>query len=155
MIYDSMENLQRYMGLHPRLDEALLYLQKEEWRKLPDGRNELDGRFLFANVDRYISKSEKPLETHSRYVDIQCLAEGEEIIGVAASKDIVPLEAYNTQSDIAFWGSNCPYTELAMCPGRFLILFPEESHAPGLQLKTEMDVHKVVLKVLWNDEKGD
>ena len=151
MIYDSMENLQRYMHLHPRLDEALQYLQGEEWRKLPDGSNEVDGKFLFANVDRYISKPEKPLETHSRYVDIQCIAKGEENIGIAASTDLVLLEAYNAERDIAFWGSNSPYIELAMCPGRFLILFPEEPHAPGLHLMTEKLVHKVVIKVLWID----
>ena len=66
-----------------------------------------------------------------------------------------PLETYNAERDIAFWGSKRPYTELAMCPGRFLILFPEEPHAPGLQLMTETAVYKAVLKVLWNDEKGD
>ena len=45
MIYDSMENLKRYMHLHPRLDEMLRYLHREKSRKLPDRRNELDGNF--------------------------------------------------------------------------------------------------------------
>lgn len=152
MIYDSLDHIQRYLHLHPNLDAALNYLRGHEWKTLPEGRNELDGERLFANVDRYVSVPEKSLETHARYIDIQCVAEGEEAIGVAGSADLVEQEAYDEARDIAFWQSKQPYTRLPMRPGKFLILFPGEAHAPGLRLETESPIHKVVLKVLWKKE---
>lgn len=149
MIYDSMENVRRYMHMHPQLDEALRYLEGDEWKTLPDGRNVLDGERLFANVDRYVTVADKALETHARYADIQCVVAGEEAIGVAPSAELVEREAYDKTRDIAFWDAKQPYTKLPMHPGRFLVLFPDEPHAPGLRLNAEQAMHKVVLKVLW------
>lgn len=151
MIYDSLENMQRYMNLHPQLAEAFRYLQGEEWKQLPNGRIVLNGDRLFANVDRYTTVAEKPFETHERYVDIQCIVSGDEIIGVAPAEELVEKEAYDKQRDIAFWEAKRPYTQVHMHPGWFLMLFPGEAHAPCMHLDGEHQVHKVVLKVLWED----
>ena len=151
MIYDSLENMQRYMNLHPQLAEALRYLQGEEWKQLPNGKKTLDGERLYASAQRYATFPEKPFESHERYADIQCIVSGEEIIGVAPSEDLVEKEAYDPEHDIAFWDASRPYTKLHMLPGWFVILFPGEAHAPCMHLDGEHQVHKVVLKVLWED----
>ena len=155
MIYDSMENLNRYMHINPRLDSALRYLQSGEWRTLPAGRSEVDGQRMFVNVDHYATSGEKLLETHRQYVDIQCVVEGEETIGVAEADSLTESCAYDGGRDIAFWKSTRDYTRLTMRPGQFLILFPGEAHAPGMNLSGEAQVHKAVVKVLWKEESAE
>lgn len=155
MIYDSMENLNRYMNINPRLDSALRYLQSGEWRVLPAGRNVVDGQRMFVNVDHYATSESKLLETHQQYIDIQCVVEGEETIGVAEADSLTESYSYDEGRDIAFWKSTQDYTNLTMRPGQFLVLFPGEAHAPGMNLSGEGLVHKVVIKVLWKGENEE
>ena len=59
MIYASLSERERYMGIHPALDRALSLLTEEYLKSIPTVRTEIDGDTLFAlatgQVDREVN----------------------------------------------------------------------------------------------------
>ena len=44
MIYDRLDQIERYKGIHPRLYKALELLRDTDFSKIPDGTYEVEGR---------------------------------------------------------------------------------------------------------------
>ena len=83
MIYDRLDQIERYKGLQPRLYKALELLRDTDFSKIPDGTYEVEGRDLFYFVQSYDNKPDNDgPEAHKAYVDIQCVLEGREKMGV-------------------------------------------------------------------------
>ena len=77
MIYDTLENREIYRKVHPGVALGLDFLAKTDFSKLEDGRYELDGDRVFANLMSYETKPANELpEAHREYIDIQFLVEG-------------------------------------------------------------------------------
>lgn len=53
MIYDRLDQIERYRGLQPRLYKALELLRDTDFSKIPDGTYEVEGRDLFYFVQSY------------------------------------------------------------------------------------------------------
>lgn len=84
MIYDTLEHAGQYRGLSGNLAKALDYLTGTELETVEAGRVEIDGERVFALFQSYETKPENDRpEAHRKYIDIQYLIEGEELIGVA------------------------------------------------------------------------
>lgn len=62
------------------LQKALKYLAATDFTKVPNGRYELDGDRMYANVDTYTTgdSSKKKPEAHNKYIDVQFLGKGTE-----------------------------------------------------------------------------
>lgn len=81
-------------------------------------------------------------------MDIQIDLEGSEQIGVSSLEDprLTVTQAYDKRNDCQLLSGpltvSCP-----MGPGRFLILFPHDAHAPGLADGVPGTVKKAVIKV--------
>ncbi len=88
MIADTLEHLERYRGLDPRLDRGLEALRRlagepAASRARPaDGRHELEGEELYASLSTYVTgePAGKPFEAHRRYIDIQAVLSGREVL---------------------------------------------------------------------------
>ena len=50
MITDTLENLDRYRGLHSNLDKAIEFLNNTDLEKLPIGKTVVEGSHVFMNV---------------------------------------------------------------------------------------------------------
>ena len=50
MIYDTLAHKDQYRNLSPRLAKALDFLAQTDFSALPDGRCDIDGDEVFANV---------------------------------------------------------------------------------------------------------
>ncbi len=147
MIHDTLDHLFRYEGMHPGVLRGLKFLAETDFSALPDGRAEIDGNNVFANV---MTVDTKPMndtpEAHRKYIDIQYLISGREHI------DVGPLEAMteevkaNPQGDI--WFYHGPMDRVTIGDGRFAVLFPGDAHAPGIAAEKPETVRKVVVKVL-------
>ena len=147
MIHDTLDHLFRYEGMHPGVLRGLKFLAETDFSALPDGRAEIDGDNVFANV---MTVDTKPMndtpEAHRKYIDIQYLISGREHI------DVGPLEAMteevkaNPQGDI--WFYHGPMDRVTIGDGRFAVLFPGDAHAPGIAAEKPETVRKVVVKVL-------
>lgn len=138
-----------YFMNRERWDKAFTFLKENDLSALELRRYDIDGDNLYAPVSEYLTKNEEDAryEAHRRYIDIQYVISGRELIGIAPlSQKQEVLEPYSAENDIEFLtvtrGENYPAT-----PDRFFILFPEDAHRPGLKVDTNLMVKKIVMKV--------
>lgn len=142
MIVDTLERAERYFALHPGFEEAFAFLRSGVF--IP-GRFEIEPK-VFALSEETKGKGEKQarLEAHRRYIDIQYVMEGEELIGWSPLETCAKeSEAYKEEKDILFFADR-PSVWLPVPKGSFAIFFPEDAHAP---LGGAGDVTKIVMKV--------
>ena len=147
MIYDLISRGRQYEGIHPGILRGLRFLGQTNFDLLLDGRYELDGDSVFANVMTYETKpSNDTPETHEAYIDIQYLISGEELVLVAPVEEMTGLAEARPEGDIWFHhGTGDPLT---LGRGRFLVLWPGDAHAPGIAVSgVPNTVRKCVVKV--------
>jgi YhcH/YjgK/YiaL family protein len=148
MIYDRLENLNLYCQPGTRLYRALVYA-RDVSRRVADGRMDIDGDRLYASVATYETgaRVERRFEAHKKYIDIQVLLEGEEVIDVSLGRELSTLEAYDEKRDVLFLKPPQHFASLAMHPGYFAVFYPHDVHRPGCHLQEKRRVHKIVMKV--------
>ena len=149
MILDTIENTHLYLGLNARFSKAFEILTDKTLSQKQDGKYAVDGENIYYTIQRYTTKplNEGKLEAHRKYIDIQFLLEGQEILGYAPLKGLTTAEEYNPQKDIAFFNTPKEITKVILEPGLFCILFPDDAHLPCCQLAGPAEVRKVVIKV--------
>jgi YhcH/YjgK/YiaL family protein len=138
-----------YFKNRERWDKAFSFLKSTDLSGLELKRYDIDGDNLYAPVSEYLTKNEEDAryEAHQKYIDIQYVVSGKEMIGVAPmsqKKDV--LEPYDSTRDIEFLTVSGGENRLAM-PDRFFIFFPEDAHRPGLKDTENSPVRKIVVKV--------
>ena len=138
-----------YFKHKERWDKAFTFLKESDLSNMELKRYEIDGNSLFAPVSEYVSKNEEDakFEAHRKYIDIQYVVSGKELIGVAPvtqQKDI--LEPYSEEKDIMFMTVSQAVNYQAL-PDRFFRFFPDDLHRPGLRDGENSPVRKVVVKV--------
>ncbi len=146
MIIDSLKNAAMYYSLGSRVEAAFQYLQSVDLSTVEPGRYELDGANLFVLVQTYDSKTRDKgkWEAHRRYLDIQYIIEGTELIGYADLAQ-VQLGAYDETKD--FQALNTEGEFLLMRPGYFMLLAPQDAHMPGMAVSSPQPVKKAVVKI--------
>lgn len=149
MILDTLDNATRYEGLNSRFAKAFAYLRTVDGTQ-PLGRHDLDGDQCFALVQTYETKPiEKALfEAHRKYIDVQFIHSGRETIlwaSLASMKE--ETMAYDESKDAALWKLVSAVTPLHVSAGHFVILHPEDAHAPCIEWEKSEPVFKVVVKV--------
>jgi len=134
MILDQIDNARLYLGLNTRFAKAFEILKDKTLAQKEDGKYPVDGDKLYYTIQRYTTKplSEGKLETHRKYIDIQFLLSGVELLGYAPLKGLTVSEEYNPQKDIAFFQTPDEITKVKLEPGLFCILFPDDAHLPAL-----------------------
>jgi YhcH/YjgK/YiaL family protein len=141
---DFLENQLR----RPNYAAAFEFLRKPDLAKLPDGEYPIDGRRVYAIVQRPKAKGQAAqLEAHRRYIDIQYVVEGRDRIGLKPLAECKTVAVpYNEEKDIAFFGEK-PNRWLDVGPGEYVTFGPNDAHAP---LGGEGEVHKVIVKIAIN-----
>ncbi len=146
MIFDTLNNAQRYSGLGYNLANALKFLRHTDLAGLPPGRIDIDGNNLYALVQEYATRpAEQGLwEAHRNYIDVQYLVNGMERMGFA-NLGSMQLGDYVPEKDFVPLSGTGNYVDLFA--GAFVIFFPQDGHMPGLCVGQPEPVKKVVLKV--------
>ena len=138
-----------YFKNQERWDKAFEFLKNTQLSTLELMRYDIDGDNLFATPSEYITKNKEDanFEAHRKYIDIQYVITGKELIGIApvSLKDQV-LEPYDPTRDIEFMTVN-QETEVTATPDRFFIFFPSDAHRPSLKDGENSQVRKIVVKV--------
>ena len=134
------------------------WLQSTDLAALPLGRQEIDGDKVYANVQEYETKETFGIEAHRRYIDIQMLVFGKEILGVIPVSDDLPVTTpYSDKDDyLLFDPAAIPFLKqsaehpgrLILGPGQCVIFTPSDAHAPGLAAGQPEKVRKIVVKCL-------
>ncbi|MBF0547635.1 MAG: YhcH/YjgK/YiaL family protein [Candidatus Riflebacteria bacterium] len=146
MIIDHISRATKYYQLNQRFSKAFTFLEGAGEKSEP-GRLELDNENLIAIIQEYNTKplSEGFWEAHRKYIDIQFLIFGTELIGYSPIELMQP-EPYDSLKDLTKCKGSGSF--LSLNSGFFMILFPEDAHMPGIAVNSQFGkVRKVVLKV--------
>lgn len=150
MILDTLANHAQYAAISPRFARAFAFLQQLP----PDaaiGRHEIDGEEIYAFVQKHQTKpvAEKLMEVHRKYIDIQYMVKGREIIMWAPLADLKECTmAFDPAVDAALYKCIPAMVPIPVLPGQFALLFPEDGHAPSCAWDAPAEVLKVVVKVM-------
>lgn len=145
MIFDRIENINNYKGLG-RLYTALEFMAKTDFTQIPIGKYELDGDNIYYMVQQYDTNPDKTVaEAHKKYIDIQYIVKGEEIIAVAPIQAEKKLVDAKEEKDV--WHYECETQPVVLKDGDFMVLYPSDLHLPGKAVTEPSEVLKVVIKV--------
>jgi biofilm protein TabA len=147
MIFDHLSNMTTYKGLTPRLDKAFDYIQNVDLSTLDVGKHPIDGEDIFVLIQSYQGKAiEASLcEAHKKFIDIQIILEGDELMGYAPVEGMTVVEPYDIEKDRFFvqWDGT-----LLNCTSKiFAVFFPQDAHMPGVERTPGMLIKKAVVKV--------
>lgn len=147
MILDHLVNYQRYADLHPAFARAFEFLA--EMSPDMEGTYELDGRNLYCIVEATTGRGRegRKMEVHRKYIDIQYVVSGKDVMGWDSVEEDAPGEDYNEEKDIRFIDP-VPVAWLDVPTGYFAIFYPEDAHMP---LACDNEMKKVVVKVKMQD----
>ncbi|MEJ2792259.1 YhcH/YjgK/YiaL family protein [Iodobacter sp. LRB] len=138
------------LPLPAAIETALQYLRNTDFSCMETGRYPIDGERMFALVQTPLTQpwdGGKP-EFHARYIDIQYLYEGEELIGYApANEALAKTQDQLLERDIAFVAPIEGESRLYLTPGMFAIFYPGELHKPCRASHQPVAIKKVVIKI--------
>ncbi len=150
MIIDKIENANLYKNLGDRITKAFDYIKNTNMKNLAPGKYEIEGENIFALISEYQTKPEsegKP-EAHRKYIDVQFVISGEELMGYSPLENQSILEPYKEENDIIFFkGENHLSGSCRIEAGMFAIFFPTDVHMPGISINESAYVKKLVIKV--------
>jgi len=86
------------------------------------------------------------MESHKKYIDVQYMIDGEELIGHSFLQEQVPSKAYSDEDDYMLF-SGTPSFFSAFQKGMFAIFYPTDLHMPGIAKGQASIVKKAVIKV--------
>ena len=133
------------------MQKALDFLLRLPSENLPDGRIEIDGDRVYALVQSYntVPPSDPiTFEVHRKYIDVQYVASGQEIIAWT-STDHLPVTAEYEEAKEAWFGA-APAAEstfVHLSAGELGVFYPTDGHAPRLADGEPAAVKKIVIKV--------
>jgi YhcH/YjgK/YiaL family protein len=152
MIIDRIENAKLYQGFGHGVAEAFDFLTKTDLAALPNGKHEVDGDKLFAMVQRYQGRpiSDAKWEYHEKYLDVQFVVNGDEIMGYAPWDGYLPVEMpYDPAKDAGF--VSAAGVMVPVSSGMFAVFAPRELHAPCLATTpATADIFKIIMKCRWD-----
>ena len=113
-------------GLAPWIEK----LASLDLASLAPGRHDFGGgNFMNVDVGETKPASERTMEAHRDYIDIQIVIEGDEIIGYQPIADAGPVVEDRSASDAWFYDPPLEGdTKICMVPGAFAIFTPADGH---------------------------
>ena len=149
MILDTLSQWRQYSAISPRFVKAFAFLHRMT-SQTPVGRHEIAGDDVFALVQQHSTKPahENQYEVHRKYIDVQYVQRGREIIYWAPlpllTRETMP---FDVKKDAALYGLIPEGMPIQVRESQFAILFPEDGHIPSCAWDEPAEVFKVVVKV--------
>ncbi|MFW5997042.1 MAG: YhcH/YjgK/YiaL family protein [Lentisphaeria bacterium] len=147
MIIDTLENAHDYHSLGTGMRMALDYLVEEDINALAPGRHDLKGDQVYILVQDYQTKppANGVWEAHRKYVDIQYIAAGAEVMGYAPIDSLEVTQSYIEEKDCLFLSGDGNF--VTVNSGMFAVFFTQDAHMPGLQIASPQQVRKAIVKI--------
>lgn len=150
MIIGQLKKFYESDSLQKELNEAINYLKKTDFSKMAKGKYTINGDKIFLILDEYETKpkNEKKAEVHKKYIDIQYMISGTELVGAGFFDNGNEIfEEYLEEKDRALYTTVHNEFEILLSKGMFAIFFPADIHRPGCQYKSKENVRKAIVKV--------
>lgn len=142
--------LKKHMKEYPeRWKAAFEFLSKSNLETLPVGEYKIMGSDVYAIVSEYEPRKIEDcmFESHKKYIDIQYVIKGKELIGLTTIDKVQPKVEYDKQKDIAFYTSDKKAEYETATPDNYFVFFPENLHRPSIQKEAGLKVKKIVIKL--------
>jgi YhcH/YjgK/YiaL family protein len=150
MIVCDLDELRQQVVLTPNMKTAVEFLETSGRSELAEGRVVVDGEKVYVEVQAYdsVERDAERFEGHRKYIDIQFVVSGEEIISWTSMKNVTETKAYDAEHD--YWLGSAPadkITEVRLGAGQLAVLYPSDPHAPRKAIGSAAPVRKLVVKV--------
>lgn len=148
MIFDHVANISSYKSLGQRINQAFEFIQTTDFSKYPKGKHEIDGDKLFFLVNEYETKTvhNNILESHRKYIDLQYMISGNEIINFEVFVNQIVNKEYDETGDYSlFVGQES--NKICLSQGMCAMFFPNDLHMPGFALTNAEQIRKIVVKI--------
>ena len=142
MIVCPWKDIKKYASLLPGIEEAfdaVNALTDYEAKTCPLS----DGNRFFVAAGT--TKAPDVAEAHRKYLDIQYIVSGKEVMGWADLADCTLEGEFNEEKDIGRYSGTFEY--LNIHEGMCYVAFPEDVHMPGRHLDVPNDFVKIVVKL--------
>lgn len=149
MILDTFEQASRYAALSPHFAAAFAFVRTVT-DQTPLGRHEIAGDDAFGIVQQHATSAlaGRLYEAHRRYVDVQCILRGRELIYWAPLPELAEVVMpFDEAKDAALFALSPAGQAIPVRAGQFAILFPADAHVPSVAWGDPAEVRKVVVKV--------
>ena len=151
MLVTDLDNAVQQVALSEGMRKGIDFLQSKGRQGLPDGRTDIDGDRVYALGLSYPSRMERDnpkFEAHRKYIDIQYIVSGTEIMAWAPLDTLTTTVPYNAEKDALFGAVPADeWTPVKFTAGQIIVLYPTDAHAPSLAVNQPEDVKKVVVKI--------
>ena len=152
MIVQELPIVYGSAALRKRLEKGFQFLANTDFQTLSEGRFEIDGNEVFANVQKYKTHtpSSSRFESHRKYFDIQYVVEGRERILVTRGEKMVTAVEYDEVKDMELWEDVEECSSVLLEKGQYALLDLEDYHKPRCRCDDDIpvDVFKIVVKIL-------
>ena len=144
---DKKQFYEHYQQFPQRWKLVFDFIKNNDLGQIPLGITELSEEVYF-NMQEYTTRDfgELILEAHQKYIDLQYVISGRELIGSGCLSEAVNVAPYNEETDYA--GYKLPIFPFYLAnPDYFFIFFPNQPHLPGVNAGKETPMRKVVFKI--------
>lgn len=132
-----------------RVNEAVEYLMVLDVSKEDVGKKVVVNEKFFYSIQSYDTKpaEECKLESHRKYIDIQIMVVGEEIVEIVDVSKLFVKDDYDEEKDVMFWRVPKRMAKVTLRAGDCIVLYPENAHRGAVSIKETSHVLKIVGKV--------
>ena len=130
-------------------DKAFAFLKNNDLNKIAKGKYPIDGDNVFASVTTDSTKNfdKTNWESHRKYIDLQYVIEGEELIGVYPVSKATVTREYDEKRESANYSADGK--AYSAKPGTFFLFFPSDAHRPNITPGGNKPDKKIVIKVRY------
>ncbi|MGR3807619.1 YhcH/YjgK/YiaL family protein [Pasteurella testudinis DSM 23072] len=151
MILGDLTKAHATLGFPPVIAEICDYLSGLDLQGLELGRHDINAD-VFMNVMEFetAEASSKKAELHHRYLDVQLLISGTELIEYGVGNpDLGGYEAYQEEDDYQLTSQEiADKNSVVLKPNMFAVFFPYEAHKPGCNINGQpVNLKKLVVKI--------
>lgn len=134
--------------LSEKINEAVEIIRNVKFDEMEPGKYVINDD-LYILLQTYETKSPETArhEAHRKYVDVQYVVEGMERIDIAPAASMEVEEAYDENRDVVFFKEPEKAATVVLTAGGYAVLYPDDSHKPGMQAGGPVQMKKIVGKV--------
>lgn len=148
MVTDYTDRIAQYARNVPELYDAVRFAKRVQEENLPVGRYPVGNDFAFVQEGTTHSLQEGDFEVHRKYLDVQIVLSGGEVMEYADIRDLKEKVPYSEEKDVEFLEGTG--SKILMTPGKFYLVYPGDGHKPCCHEEVSMNYKKVVVKIRIN-----
>lgn len=149
MIFDTLENIEKYKGIYNNLDTVIDFIKDGKIKSLISGKNLINGEDIYANCNmeaKTVNEADGVYEMHKKYLDLHIDLEGSEKILFTVYSKEKEINSYVEEGDYVLLNGN-KNVECLLDKNHFVICMTQEPHMPCVRVDNKDSISKVIFKI--------